>query len=179
MAERADTRTWMHRGVFALLAFVIIVIQLVPLDMRPVAWAAPDLLLAATLAWVARKPTYLPVAVIAALFLMSDLLFLRPPGLWAALVVVLTEVIRRRHREFRNMPLLAEWGTIAVGVVVITLTNRLVLAVVMAPQAAISLTLMEMMATILVYPIVTLVAHYVFGVARAAPGEVGSKGQLL
>ncbi len=179
MAERADTRTWMNRGLFALLAFVIVVIQLVPLDMRPVGWAAPDVLLAITLAWVARQPNYLPVLVIAVLFLMTDFLFLRPPGLWTALVVVLTEVIRRQNRDFRNMPMLAEWGTIAVGIVAITLANRLILVIVMAPQAPLGLTLIEMVATIVVYPIVIVVAHYVFGVSRAARGEVGSKGQRL
>jgi rod shape-determining protein MreD len=179
MAEGADTRTWMHRGMFALIAFVIIVIQLVPLDMRPVGWAGPDLLLAATLAWVARKPTYLPVFVIAVLFLMADFLFLRPPGLWAALVVILTEVMRSQHNDFRNMPIFVEWGTIAIGIVAITLANRLALAIVMAPQAPFGLTLLEMIATIAAYPFVVIVAHYVFGVSRAAPGEIGSKGQRL
>ena len=161
------------------LAFVLIVVDLVPLDMRPSLWVAPDLLLAVTLAWVVRKPTYVPVVVIATLFLMTDFLFMRPPGLWAALVVILSEVMRRQHREFRNMPLLVEWGTVAFGIVVITIVNRLVLAVVMLPQAPLGLTLIEMIATILVYPIILLIAHFVFGVSRTSPGEVGSKGQIL
>lgn len=179
MAEPVDTRTWMHRGVFLLVVFAIIVTRLVPLDMRPVGWAGPDLLLAASLAWVARKPVYLPVAIIAIVFLMADFLFMRPPGLWAALVVILTEVIRRQHRDLRNMPFFAEWGTIAVGIIVITLANRFILLIVMAPQAPLGLTLIEMIATIVSYPFVILLAHYVFGVSRAAPGEVGSKGQKL
>lgn len=179
MAERTDNKTWVQRGVFLLAAFVLIVIDLVPLDMRPSLWVSPDLLLAATLVWVARKPNYVPVFVIALLFLLTDFLFMRPPGLWAALVVVLTEMIRRRHREFRNMPLLVEWGTVAFGVATITITNRIVLAIVMSPQAPLGLTLIEMIATILVYPAVVLVAHFVFGIARTAPGEIGSRGQVL
>ena len=179
MGEHADTHTWMHRGFFALLAFAIIVAQLVPLDMRPNVWAGPDLLLAVTLVWVARKPKYLPVPVIAGFFVMADFLFMRPPGLWAALVVVLTEIIRRQHRDFRNMALLVEWGTVAIGIIGITVANRLVLAIVMAPQAPLTLALTEMIATILVYPAVVIVAHYAFGVTRSAPGEVGSRGQRL
>ena len=179
MAEGADRKTWINRGVFALLAFVFIVIDLVPRDMRPPVWAAPDLLLAVTLAWVARKPSYLPVLTIAIFFLMTDFLFMRPPGLWAALVVILTEVIRRQNRDFRDMPFLVEWGTIAVGICAITIVNRLVIAVVMLPQAPLGLTLLEMIATIAVYPVVLVVAHFVFGVTRTAPGEVGSKGHLL
>jgi rod shape-determining protein MreD len=179
MAERADTRVWVNRGVFGLLAFVIVVAQLVPFDMQPPSWAPPDLLLAITMVWVVRKPHYLPVAMIAALFLMTDLLFQRPPGLWAALVVILTEVVRRRNREFRSMPLLVEWGTITIGIITITLLNRLVIAIVMVPQAPLGLTLIQTVTTILIYPLVVFVAHVVFGVTRAAPGQVGNRGQRI
>lgn len=179
MAERANSKTWINRGIFVGLAFVLIVVDLVPLDMRPSFWIAPDLLLAITLVWVARKPRYLPVLVIALLFLITDFLFMRPPGLWAALVVVLTEVIRRQNRDFRNMPLLVEWGSIAFGIVAITIANRVILALVMIPRASLGLTLIEMVATILVYPIVMVIAHFAFGVSRTAPGEVGSRGEVL
>lgn len=179
MAERIDGKIWINRGVFVVLAYVLIVIDLLPLDMRPSLWAGPDLLLVVTLAWVARKPNYVPVLVIAAVMLMTDLLFMRPPGLWAALVVILTEAIRRQNREFRNMPLWVEWATVTFGIVAITLVNRLILAVVMAPQAPLSLTLVEMAGTIAIYPLVLAIAHFVFGVSRTAPGELGSKGQAL
>ena len=179
MAERNDNKTWSNRCVFVALAFVIVVIALVPRDLRPDAWAGPDVLLAVTLAWVARKPSYLPVIVIAAFFLMTDFLFMRPPGLWAALVVILTEVIRRQNHEFRSMSFLAEWGTIAGGIVGITVANLIVLTVVMLPQPPLGLTVTQMLATILVYPLVLVVAHFIFGVTRTAPGETSSKGQLL
>ena len=179
MAERADARTWTHRCIFMGLAFVIVVAQLVPLDMRPINWAPPDLLLVITLAWVARTPHYLPVFVIGVLFLIADLLFQRPPGLWAALVVILTETVRRQNRDFRNMPIMVEWGTITIGIMAITVLNRLILAITMVPQAPLGMTLIEMIATILVYPLVVLVAHFIFGVRRSAPGEIGSRGQKI
>lgn len=179
MAEPISASTWAKRVVFLGLAFVIIITQLVPLDMRPARWAPPDLLLAFTLAWVARRPDFLPVLVIAALFLATDLLFQRPPGLWAALVVILTETVRRRSRELRNMPLALEWGTIAFGIVAITLANRVVLAVVMTPQPSLGLTVSQMMLTILIYPLIVFVSHYLFGVRRLAPGAVDGKGQKL
>jgi len=87
MAELAPAKVWMNRAVFVLLAFVLVVVQLVPLDMRPVIWAMPDFLLVVTLVWVTRRPDYLPILVIAGIFLMADLPFQRPPGLFAALVV--------------------------------------------------------------------------------------------
>ncbi len=179
MADTVDGRTWLHRIIFVLLAFSLIVVDLVPLDMRPTAWAAPDVLLVVTLVWVVRNPAFVPVLTIAALFLLTDLLFMRPPGLWAALVVILSEAIRRQHRDFRSMPLLVEWGTVGAGIIAITLANRLALAVVMLPQPPLGLSLIEMMFTIIIYPLVVLVAHFIFGVSRVAPGEIGRKGQLL
>ncbi|SFS21621.1 rod shape-determining protein MreD [Yoonia litorea] len=179
MAERIDSQTWMMRAIFVMLAFVLIVVDLVPLDLRPTAWAGPDILLLVTLVWVARRPAVLPVFVVAIVFLMADLLFLRPPGLWAALVVVLTEVIRRQHSEFRNMAFLVEWGTIAGGLVTVTLINRIVLTVTAAPRPPLGLSLIELVATILFYPVVVVLAYYLFGIRRAARGEMGSKGQLL
>lgn len=179
MAEAPLTRLWLNRAVFIILAFCLVVLQLVPLDMRPTVWAAPDVLLAVTLAWVARRPEYLPVLVVAAIFLMADFLFQRPPGLWAGLVVILTEALRKRSRAIRNMPLALEWGTVAFGLVAITLINRLVLTIVMTPQTPLGLTLIQLIATIATYPVVVIVAHFLFGVTRPAPGQVDSRGQKL
>lgn len=179
MADNLAGSVWAKRCIFLALAFLIIIMQLVPLDMRPSRWAPPDLLLAFTLAWVARRPDCLPVVVIAALFLITDLLFQRPPGLWAGLVVILTETLRRRSRELRNMPLLLEWGTIAFGIVAITLANRVVLAVVMTPQAPLGLTLSQMVLTIAIYPVVVFASHYVLGIRRLAPGAMDGRGQNL
>jgi rod shape-determining protein MreD len=179
MADRIDSRTWMNRGIFVMLSFVIIVLQLVPLDLRPPSWTGPDLMLAVTLVWVARRPDYLPVYVIALLFLLTDLLFQRPPGLWAALVVILTETVRNRNREFHSMPFFAEWGTIAFGIVTISLANRLILAIVMTPQAPLALTAVQVITTILAYPLVVFVAHYLFGVTRLGTPETNTKRQRL
>ena len=179
MNNLADRKTWLHRGTFIVLAFMVIVVDLVPLDMRPSVFVAPDLLLAMTLVWVARKPNLVPVMVIATIFLMTDFLFMRPPGLWAGLVVILTEAIRRRHREFRDMPLLVEWGTIALAIVGVTILYRVAFAVTMLPQPSLGLTLIEMMMTILIYPIIALIAFVAFGVKRVSLGAVGSRGQVL
>lgn len=172
MAELDGARLWVRRAGFVLLAFAITLVQLIPLDLRPASWAAPDLLLAMTCVWVARRPDYLPVYVVALVFFMTDLLLQRPPGLWAALVVLLSEAIRRRHSDLRSMPFLAEWGFVALGLGAITLANRVILAIVMLPQAPLGLTAMQLVGTIAVYPVGVFVAHYLFGVARAAPGDL-------
>lgn len=179
MAEVAPSRVWFGRLVFVLIALVLIFAQLLPLDTRPTVWAAPNWGLAFTLAWVARRPDYAPAIVIAALFFLADLLFQRPPGLWAGLVVILSEILRNRAKDIRNMPFALEWGTVAVGIVAVTVLYRVVLMVVMTNQAPLGLTLIEMVMTIIFYPVVVVVAHFLFGVSRPSPGQVDSRGQRL
>ena len=178
MAGSPTARIWIGRAVYLLVATVIVFLQLLPLDTAPPRWAPPDLLLAVTLAFVARRPEFVPFGVIFAVFLLTDLLFQRPPGLWAALVLILTETVRSRSRGLRNVPLALEWGTVAVGIAGIVLANRLVLAVVATPQAPLTLTLVQMVLTIAVYPVV-VVAQILFGLTRPAPGQVDSLGHRL
>lgn len=179
MADAPATQVWIGRLVFIIFAMILIFGQLLPLDTRPDVWAAPNWLLAITLAWVARRPDYVPVFVVAVIFLLADLLFQRPPGLWTALVVILTEMLRARTTRMRDLPLLLEWGTVAVGIVAITLINRAVLMVVMSPQQPLALTLIEMVMTIVFFPLVIVIAQFVFGVARPALGQVDSRGHRL
>ena len=188
MASPADTQVWIKRGAFLFIAFVIMVVQLVPQSMEPrvidiARWhfrlVSPDICLAVTLVWVARRPKYAPVWMIAAIFLMGDLIFQRPPGLWAGLVVVLTEQLRKRSREFRSLPFLAEWGSIALGVAAISIANRLILAILAVPVAPFGMILLQMILTISVYPLVVLIMHYLFGITRVTPGETGSRGQRV
>lgn len=179
MAEPLHSQIWIGRALFGIMALVVIFAHLLPLDMEPTVWAAPDILLATTLAWVARRPDYAPFLLIVAIFFLTDLLFQRPPGLWVALVAILTEVLRARTHDIRNMPLMLEWGTVATGIVAITLANRALLTVAMTPQAPLGLTLIQMVMTILAYPLVVLVAHFAFGVTRTAPGQVNNLGKRL
>ena len=177
MADFIEARIWIKRAVFVLLACLITIAHLVPLDQRPSIWAPPDILLALVCVWVARRPDYVPVYIIAAVFFMTDLLLQRPPGLWTALVVLLTEAIRTRHRDLRTMPFLAEWGFVMIGLVVITLANRFVLAIVVTPQAPLGLTMMQLGGTIAIYPLVAFAAYILFGVAHPAPGDMRKIGQ--
>ena len=179
MVNSPAARIWIGRAIYIAVAMGIVFIQLLPLDTAPSSWAAPDVLLAVTLVWVARRPEFLPFGVVFAVFLLTDLLFQRPPGLWAALVVILTETVRSRSRGLRNVPLALEWGTVAMGIVAITLGNRLVLAIVMTPQAPLTLTLIQMVLTIAVYPVIVLMAQLLFGLTRPAPGQVDSLGHRL
>lgn len=179
MAETPTSQVWIGRGVFIGLICIVIFIQLLPLDTRPDVWAAPDLMLIIALTWTMRRPDFAPVFVIAGMFLVADLLFQRPPGLWSGLVVIFTEILRKRARRMRDVPLMLEWGTVAVGIVAITLVYRIALTIVLTPQPPLGLTLIQMLMTLAIYPVVVLLAYFVFGLTRPAPGQTDSLGHRL
>ncbi len=179
MAETPTARRWLGRATYLAIAIALIFAQLLPLETVPRDWAPPDLILGFTLVWVARRPDFLPIPLIAAVFLTCDLLFQRPPGLWTALALILTEIIRSRASGLRNVPFGLEWATVGVGIFAITLANRAALAIVMTPQAPLMLSLIQMIMTILVYPILVGLSYLVLGVHRPAPGAVDALGHRL
>ena len=52
---------------------------------------------------------------------------MRPPGLWAAIVVLGVEFLRNREADSRDLPFLVEWGTVALLMLAMTLANGFVL----------------------------------------------------
>lgn len=179
MAERPSTRRWLGRLSFTLIAVVLIFARLLPLDTMPRHWAPPDIVLAITVAWVVRRPDFLPAWLIVAIFLLCDILFQRPPGLWTLMVLILTEGLRSRSEGLRNVPFLLEWATVAVGLILIAVLNRTILAILLEPRAPLGLTLSQLALTILVYPVILLASQILFGMRRPAPGEVDGLGHPL
>ncbi|SMY08815.1 rod shape-determining protein MreD [Flavimaricola marinus] len=179
MAEINRRRTYIGQAILAAICMLLIFLHLLPLNTVPTRWAAPDLILAVTLTWVTRRPEYAPVTLIASIFLLSDFLFGRPPGLMTALVVILSEMFRARSKSIRSVPFPLEWISVTIGIFAIALINRMILAMVLVPVPALSLTLAQALLTSLAYPIVVLVAYVVFGVSRPAPGEVDALGHRL
>lgn len=180
MAERSPAaEVWTGRALFVAVVAVAVFVSLLPLGSQPRSWAPPDMILAFTLAWVARRPDFVPVALIAGLSLMLDLLYQRPPGLWAGIVVVVTEILRRRSGDLRAVPFTVEWATAALAIVAITLGYRAILALAFVPAAPLPLTMIEMVLTVLAYPLAAFLSWILFGVRRPAPGEVDSLGHRL
>lgn len=145
----------------------------------PARWIMPDLLILLALAWVTRRPSFAPVLAIAAIFLLADMLFQRPPGLWTALVLIASEILRGRARSMRTLPFWLEWATVALAITIITAIYTVTLSMVLIPQAPFGLTLLQLMLTIAVYPAVVFVSYALFGVSRPAPGAVDDLGHRI
>ncbi|HCP80921.1 MAG TPA: hypothetical protein DIT67_04785 [Octadecabacter sp.] len=202
-------RRLIGRITFALLCLLIIFTHLIPLEMvppsfggsslnpieqrgatqaagveieeffDPIRWIAPQFLVLLAATWVTRRPSFAPVWIIATVFLLADFLLQRPPGLWAALVIILTEILRARSRFMRTLPFWLEWATVAAGIVTISVIYRVTLSIVLVPQGSLGLALIQLTLTLLAYPLVVFVSYALFGVSRPAPGETDELGHRI
>ena len=137
---------------------------------------APDLLIAFAFAWSVRRPEYVPAILLCAVFLLTDLLLQRPPGLWALLALIACENLKIRGRSLRDSSFGPEWLAVTIWLVAILLVNRFVLVLVLVPRPDLKLSLIELGLTVLAYPIVVLVTHLFMGVRKATPGDFDSTG---
>lgn len=179
MAEGSTPRIWGMRLLFLALSLLLIFSKLIPLDFQPQVWAGPDMLVALTFAWALRRPEFVPALSVGLIILLADLLFLRPPGLWAALMVIATQALKNRARNLRDQPFMMEWLAVAGIFLAISLGNRLVLAMLMVPQAPLGLTVIHVAMTLICYPVVVMISQLMFGVRKAAPGDLDRLGQRI
>lgn len=179
MAEPVRRRLWSYWALFVLLAGLSWFLRILPLGGLPASVPGPDLLVCLTLAWVLRRPDYMPAVLVAAVFLLQDLLMMRPPGLWALLVLLATEFLRSRQPLMREFGFGLEWGMVAIVMSSIWMLERLVLALTVVPQPGLGAHLLQLLLTILAYPLVVLASHQLARVRKPATGEVDALGRPL
>lgn len=179
MAEQSPIRQLALRSAYLGLSLVVIFFHLLPLEISVSRWAGPDLLTALTFAWALRRPELVPSLSIVGVMLLADLLFQRPPGLWAAIVLIAAEFLKSRERNQKDVNFLVEWATVALLLFMMTVAYRAALIIVITDPGPLFLSTMQAAMTIVIYPLVVIFSRLVFGIRRAAPGEVDSLGQRL
>ncbi|ATX66449.1 rod shape-determining protein MreD [Roseinatronobacter bogoriensis subsp. barguzinensis] len=139
----------------------------------------PDILLCLTLAWVVRRPDLLPAPIIVGYFFIEDILLLRPPGLWALIVLMGSEFLRTRTEQLRGYGFWLEFLLVIGLLLAMFLANRAMLAIVMVPQVPLGLSFAQFLGTVAIYPAVVALSHFVFRLRKPATGEVDALGQRL
>ncbi|MGJ8604478.1 MAG: rod shape-determining protein MreD [Marivita sp.] len=168
---------WGMRLMFFLLALLILFFHLLPLNPAPSQWSSPDVLVAVVFAWAVRRPEYVPILVVAGVMLLADMMLQRPPGLWSVLVVCAAEWLKSRERRQRETTFVLEWLTFTSTLIVITILYRAVMMILILAPGTLTLSLIQVIMTIAVYPAVVGVSHFLFGVRRAAPGDMDRLGR--
>lgn len=167
MAERLGG-LWVYRGFFVAMAAVLVFLQLLPLHPGPGQIPGPDVLLLVALSWTIFRPALLPVWLLACVFLVSDLLLMRPPGLWTALTILACEFLRVRRAPLKNSTFFMEWVLVAGVITAMFVAQTVVLSLFAVPQATFGLTVIRMIFTILAYPLVVALAGRAIGLSKSS-----------
>ena len=179
MSDRFRVDSLGYLSLWLALVALWLFLRLLPLNLGQTGWPWPDLLLILTMGWVLRRPAHLPAPAIGLVWLLEDLLLLRPPGLWALVVLAGTEFLRARQSVVREVGFLLEWAIVAGVLVAMWVINRLVLAITLVPNAPLDLSLVQLVVTVLVYPVAVLVLQVVLQVRKPATGELDELGRRL
>ena len=165
--------------IYATLCLGFLFLRLLPLSTLPVGVPGPDFVLLLTILWVIRRPDHVPAPLIVAVLLIEDLMTMRPPGLWTAIVLLVSEFLRSHRISLREVNFLLEWLVASLAMFAIMLVNRAVLALFVVPQAGLGMSMLQVIVSVAAYPVLAFALQAVLGLRRAAPGEVDAMGQRL
>ncbi len=179
MISPATLHRWAYALLFAVLAGVVVFLRMLPTGGSAGGWPPPDFIVLAGFAWVAQRPDFVPVLLFAALLLVTELLFLRPPGVASGLAVIGLEAMRARAGLFRERGFVAEWITAGIILALMLAAERVLFAVLFVDQPAFSLTALGYFVNVLVYPAVAALSVWGLRVRRLAPGEHASEVRLV
>ena len=176
MADALPIGRWRYRLLFVGITFFLFFVQLLPLNAGPGGIPGPDVLLLLAIAWVLRQPDFVPVTLVAAIFLLADILFMRPLGLWTALVVLGLEFLRARSVAVRDWSFFVEWLVVGASITAVFVINALVLTIFAVDDTSLGLVILHLIATVLAYPLVVVLGARAMGLRKVAPGEVDMLG---
>jgi len=174
----APRRVWWFRVLFAVLAFAILFFALLPFGPGEGGVPGPELTLCLICAWVLRRPDYVPVWLLVPVLVLDDALLMRPLGLWALIVLLVSEYLRRRVDQAEQLAFWPEVGLVTGCITVAFLANHLALGLLLAQTPPLAGQALHALATIVFYPL-TAIFSQVLGVRRLAPGELDTLGSRV
>ncbi|MEM8980858.1 MAG: rod shape-determining protein MreD [Pseudomonadota bacterium] len=148
-----DRPTLSYWLLYLLICSGIFFVELLPLQTQPGDWSRGDPLVPLTMAWMLRRPDYLPLSLAACMFFLGDLLLQRPPGLFAGLALMGCLFLRARGAELRRASRGVEFAFAAGAIIAIYVAYRLILFATFLPAPSLSAAASELVFTLLYYPI--------------------------
>ena len=179
MFDSIGNSVWIYRVSFVLIALGLLFLRLLPIGNMAGDWPGPDVMLCLTLAWVTLRPNHLPTALIAVVMLAEDMILMRPPGLWAAIVVLATEFLRARSALTRELGFVAEWLLIAGVMIAMLLAYRLAFAVTFMAQPGFGFAFAQTVGSILLYPVIVWLLRMAMHLRKPQAGEVDARGRQI
>ncbi|QDY69612.1 hypothetical protein [Qingshengfaniella alkalisoli] len=169
MADNRLLDRVVHGLIYVGLCGCALFVRLLPLPPMLPNLPAPEIMLCLTLAWMLRRPDYLPAWLITVMFLLSDFFLYRPPGLNALIVTAICTLLRSRNPAPRPVPFTVEIALITGLVLSVVTANWLAQALLFIQHPSYWRTIAVVPVTVLAYPFTLALSHYVIGIRRLKP----------
>ena len=148
-----NIKSFAHQFVYFCIGLLIIFFQILPLQTIPQTWSGPNVLLVFFAAIVSTRPEFTSSFLVASIFLIEDFFLMRPPGLMSALTVLGFYFLTRKFQNQEGNSFIFGWGSVTTCLTIILLLYYLISVLLFIPSAGFKLTLMELLMTLALYPI--------------------------
>ena len=156
-----NIRSFAHQVIYFCIGLLIIFFQILPLQTTPQTWSGPNILLVFFAANVSKRPEFTSSFLIASIFLIEDFFLMRPPGLMSALTVLGFYFLKRKFQNQEVNSFIFGWGSVAACLTIILLLYYFISVLLFIPSAGFKLTLMELVMTLALYPIFSILIRSV------------------
>ena len=173
-------KIWLHRGFYLAFGLLTLAIPLLPLGFTTDKLPMPDLFFSLTICWVVREKDSAPMLVVAALAIIADGILMRPVGFWALMIIVISELVRKNDRLFRDGGILVELAFFIVSFAAALVIQNVVLFLIFADTFPVGQLVQIVIYSALCYPLFALILHYILRVrgpvTKNQPDRVGKVG---
>ena len=168
-----QTRILAYNLLFVAAAFLLLTIQMMPHVPIVGPLYEPDLIFCLMAAWLLRHPEYLSAVVIVVSVLVSELLFLQPLGLWAALMLLASEFFRSTADRVRFLPFGYEWLIVMTAYAAAAIAYSFLLALTLVPGPDAKTVALQLFATAVAYPLVVATTNLLFRIRKTSSIRTG------
>ena len=151
-----NIKSFAHQFVYFCIGLLIIFFQILPLQTIPQTWSGPNVLLVFFAAIVSKRPEFTSSFLIASIFLIEDFFLMRPPGLLSALTVLGFYFLKRKFQNQEVNSFIFSWASVTTCLTIILLLYYFISVILFIPSAGFKLTLMELIVTLALYPIFSI-----------------------
>tara|TARA_B100001248_G_scaffold202815_1_gene156993 strand:+ start:872 stop:1387 length:516 start_codon:yes stop_codon:yes gene_type:complete len=148
-----SVKTFAHQFIYFCIGLLIIFFQILPLQTTPQTWSGPNILLVFFAAIVTKRPDLTSSFLVGSIFLIEDFFLMRPPGLMSSLTVLGFYFLKRKFQYQEGNSFILGWVSVTTCLTIILLLYYFISILLFIPSAGIRLTLMELIVTLALYPV--------------------------
>ena len=166
------SKIWMYRLGFVAFSLLTVFMSLLPTQVNFDSWGTPDVIFALALAWIVRRPFYAPVVLVGLVIFFQDMMLQRPPGLYAALIMLAMIRLRKQAYAPSDMTFLEEWLNAALSIVAVAIALRVIMTVTFLDLPRFGTHFGSVAFTVAIYPLVALFSERVLRVTSLSLSEI-------